>query len=93
MNKKDFFKNYRYAFGIFYLLWIVEWKYEDSMIVTTIKHIGVLPIMLSLFVLGIIIDYFLNKEESFIKTEANTFNVITFLLIMLIILAIRFRLF
>lgn len=93
MKKKDFFKNYRYTFLIFYLLWIGEWSYENSKIVTTIKHIGIVPISILLFVIALIIDYFLNKEESFIKTKVNTFNIIIFLCVILIYFSIRFRLF
>ncbi|WP_396173113.1 hypothetical protein [Flavobacterium sp.] len=93
MKKEDFFKNFRYSYLILYLLWIGEWSYENSKIVTTIKNIGIVPISIFLFVLALIIDYFLNKDVSFIKTKLNAFNILVFLFILLIYFIIRFRLF
>lgn len=90
MNKKDFFRSYGYVLCIFCLLW-PELSQNNAPVITAIKQIGVLPLTLFLFVLGIIIDYFLNKEESFIKT-INTFNAVIFLLAILIAFLIRFRL-
>jgi hypothetical protein len=91
MNKKDFFRNYGYGLCIFCLLW-PELSQEDISLFTTMKHIGILPITIFLFVLGIVIDYFLNKDESFIKSKINTFNTVIFLLVILIAFLIRYRL-
>lgn len=91
MNKKDFFRNFVYCLCIFCLLW-PELSQENNTIVKVLKDIGILPITLFLFVFGIIIDYFLNKDESFIKSKINTFNTVIFLLVLLFAFLIRYRL-
>lgn len=91
MNKKDFFRNYTWAITIFYLLWI-GWQNEDTYIVKTINNLGIVTITITLFCLGIGIDYVLNKEESFIKTKVTIFNSVIFFAVLIMAFLIRFKL-
>lgn len=91
MNKKFFFRDYVWAVCIFYLIWIDQ-QNKNFYVVNVIKAIGILPITILLFILGIIIDYFLNREESFLKTKISPFNTVIFITVILIAFLIRFRL-
>lgn len=90
MNKKNFFRDYTYLMIIISLLWS-ELSQIDTLVVNFIKHVGFTILYFSMFIIGLLIDNYMNKEESFIKSKLNTFNVLIFLCVILIILNIKFH--